>query len=98
MLLHERVDLLVRDEQQQAVDGFALRVEVAARRQLRHAVAHVAEELVAVAASLELGLGFEVAHVVVERELHVHVHHEAVRQQERVVGPAAGPPSVACRR
>ena len=90
VLLDERVHLLVRDEEQQAVDRFRRRVEVAARRELLHAVADVAQELVAVAAALELGFGFEEAHVVVERELHVHVHDEAVRQQERVVGPAAG--------
>ena len=49
---------------------------------------HVAQEVVAVPALLQLGLRVEVAQVVVERELHVHVEHDAAREHEREVGDA----------
>ena len=48
--------------------------------------ADVAQEVVAGAALLELGVALEVAQVVVERELDVHVEREPVGQQEREVG------------
>ena len=38
---------------------------------------------------LAVGAGLEVAQVVVDRELHVHVEHPAARQQEREVGDGA---------
>ena len=88
MLLHERVHLLVRDEEQQAVDGLVRRVQVAARAELLDPVAYVAEKVVAVPGAFDIVVGLEVAHVVVERELHVHVHDQAVREEEGVVGPA----------
>ena len=87
VLLYERVDLLVRDEQEEAVDRLVGRVEVAAGGELLHPVAHVAQELVALSGAFDVVRGFEVADVVVERELHVHVHDEPVGQEERVVGP-----------
>ena len=49
------------------------------RRELLHLGPHVLEELVAVPALVELRLRVEVAHVVVERELDVHVEHDAAR-------------------
>ena len=43
-------------------------------------------------ALLELGLRVEVAHVVVQRELHVHVHDDAAREHEGEVGDARSHP------
>ena len=48
----------------------------------------VAQEVVPVAPLVELGLRVEELHVAVERELHVHVEHDAAREQEREVGDA----------
>ena len=50
--------------------------------------AHVLHEVVAEARLLDLALGVDVAHVVVERELHVHVEDGVLGQQEREVGDA----------
>ena len=61
---------------------------VGAAGQLLDLAAHVLQEVVAVPALLELGFGVEVPQVVVERELHVHVEHDAARQQEREVRDA----------
>ncbi len=48
----------------------------------------VPQEVVAVALAFEIRLGLDVPDVVVERELHVHVHDEVVREEEREVGDA----------
>ena len=88
LLLDERVDRLVRDEEQDAVDGVRRRVVVAARDFLQPE-ADVAQELLAPPLPLDVGSGLVEPQVVVERELHVHVQGLALRQQERVVGDAA---------
>ena len=96
LFLDERVELLVRDEEQHAVDRRARRLDVATRGQGLHVAANVAQEVVACAALLEVRLGVEVAQVVVERELHVHVQREPVRQEEREVGDAGVDRRAAC--
>src|SRR2546421_10990121 len=81
-LVDERVQLLVRDEQQDEVDRTAGGGGVLPGAELLHPAADVPQEVVAVALAFEIRLGLDVPDVVVERELHVHVHDEVVREEE----------------
>ena len=91
VLVDERVELLVGDEQQHEVDGAGRGVDVVAPGEGPHVAADVTEEVVAEPLAVEVGDRLGAADVVLERELHVHVHAQAVGQQEREVGdpPAA---------
>src|SRR5207302_10213578 len=62
---------------------------VAAVGELLDPLAHVALELPEVALPIEVAVGLDVADVVVEGELHVHVTDLPAGQQEREVGDAA---------
>ena len=90
LLLDVAVDLLVGDEQQDAVDGAARGIDVLAAGDLTQPEPDVLQELLACVLALDVGGRVDDAQVVVERELHVHVQAEAAGQQERVVGDAAG--------
>jgi hypothetical protein len=80
---------LVRDEQQHLVER-GVGVDVAgAGRELLHPTAHVAEERLGVEVALGVGGGLEVAQVVVDRELDVHVQHPPAGQEEGDVGDRA---------
>ena len=59
-------------------------------RDLTQSEPHVLEELAPVALALDVARRVEVTEVVAEGELHVHVQHEAVGQEEGVVGDLAG--------
>ena len=88
VLLHERVQLLVRDEEEHAVDARLGASRVLALPELFDLGLHVLQEVVPEARLLELGLGVDVPDVVVERELHVHVEDGVLGQEEREVGDA----------
>ena len=78
VLVDERVELLVRDEQQHEVDGLASGVDVRALAELLHACLDVAQEARPcgdLRSRSERRLA--VAQVVVERELDVHVQQRA---------------------
>ena len=96
VLVHEGVDGLVGDEEQDLVER-VVGVDVHPTRQLAHPGPHVAHEGDGVLVALAVGVGLEVAQVVVDRELHVHVQHPPARQQEREVGDGArGESPTAC--
>ena len=74
-LVDELPHALVRDEEEHLVEG-GVGVDVAgAGGQLLHPAAHVAQEGLGVGVALGVGGGLEVAEVVVDGELHVHVEH-----------------------
>ncbi len=84
--MDERPHALVGDEEQHLVErGVGVDVPRAGG-QLLHPPAHVAEEGLGVGVTLGVGSRFEVAQVVVDRELHIHVEHAAAGEQERHIG------------
>ena len=87
-LVDEGPDALVGDEEQHLVEG-GVGLDVAARGQLLHPAPHVAQEGLGRGVALGVGGRLEVAEVVVDGELHVHVQHPTARQQERDVGDGA---------
>ena len=88
-LVDERPHALVGDEEQHLVER-GVGVDVAgAGGQLLHPAADVAEEGLGVRVALGVGGGLEVAEVVVDGELHVHVEHAAAGHEERDVGDRA---------
>ena len=88
MGVDEGVDGLVGDEQQHLVER-VVGVDVDPARQLAHPGPHVAHERHPVPVALAVGRRLEVAEVVVDGELHVHVQDPAAGQQEREVGDGA---------
>ena len=86
MLVNEAVDLLVGDEGEGVVERVAAGIDVLAARDLLQALAHVREELLAGRVPLGVRLGLEVAQVARQRELHVHMQHAPLGQQEGEVG------------
>jgi hypothetical protein len=88
VLVHEGVHRLVGDEQQHFVER-TVGVDVHAARQLAHAGPYVSHESQRVLVALAVGGGLEVAQVVVDRELDVHVQDPAPGQQEREIGDGA---------
>jgi hypothetical protein len=89
VLVDEGGDALVGDEAQDVVDGAAGGVDVAPSRQLVDARPDVAQERGPVGGRLVLGRGLEAAQVRGDRELHVHVEEEALREEEGDVGDGA---------
>ena len=88
MLLDEGVERLVRDEQQEAIDR-ARRGQVGTGGQLLHPAADVAQEADQVVLPFSVGRRVQVADVVVERELHVHVQLAVPRHEKGEVGDTA---------
>ena len=89
MLPDEGEHALVGDEEEEEPDG-GLGVGVVPAGELPHASADVLQEGGAEARALDVGVAVEVAQVVVDRELDVHVEHAALGQEEGEVGHGAG--------
>src|SRR3546814_19241252 len=76
------------EEQEHLVERLVGR-DVAATRELLDPALHIAQEGLGRVLALRVGGGLEVAEVVVDRELHIHVPHPSAGQEAGDVGDGA---------
>jgi len=78
--MNKRVNLFIRDEEQNVIDGFLLGIYIIAAGNFFYFYFYITKKVIPVFYLFRLLRCFQKPHVIIQRKFNVHVQLEVVRQ------------------